>query len=105
MSDQVRTLAGGGGAGWPRLPVALIAGVVVALVVGLVVGRATAPHNGDDRPSGSAAPSADSQPARRVGSVPVGYPRTRAGAVSATLNGGVERVDDVRTFRAAGHDA
>jgi hypothetical protein len=88
VSDQVRILAGDGGSGRPRPPLAVIAAVLAALVVGLALGRATAPdHDSKSRPR-PVAPNADGQPARRVGTVGVGYPHTRVGAVAATLNGG-----------------
>jgi hypothetical protein len=86
VSDQVRILAGGGGSG-PRPPLGPIVAVIVALVVGLLVGRITAPDEGAPAPKASP-PAADGQPDRRVGTIGVGYPRTRAGAVAATLNAG-----------------
>lgn len=73
MSDQVRILAGHRGGGRRRMPLAAIAAAVLALLVGLVAGRVTAP---------------DRRAARHVGTIPVGYPHTRAGAVAATLNAG-----------------
>lgn len=87
MANQVRILAGDGQTGHSRLLFA-ITGVLLALVGGVVIGRATAPEsNSATRPS-TAAPGEDGQAARRVGTVAVGYPRTREGAVAATLNGG-----------------
>ena len=88
MADQVRILAGDGGAGRPRLPLVVTAGVVLALLVGAAVGRATAPDGNPAAPPSTAAPRDDGQAARSVGTVAVGYPRTRAGAVAATLNSG-----------------
>lgn len=87
MGDGVRILAGDGGTGRPRLPWPWITAVAAVLVIGLL-GRATAPDEKTGPSGSSPAPRADGQPSRRVGSVPVGYPRTRAGAVAATLNGG-----------------
>lgn len=89
MADRVRVLAGDGGTDRRRPPVAALAVAVLALIVGLLIGRGTAPddHN-SARPPGAAAPRADGQPSRRVGTVGVGYPHTRAGAVAATLNAG-----------------
>lgn len=91
MSDQVRILAGDGGPRRRRLPLIGVAAVVVALIVGLVVGRVSAPdHNATTT---VVAPSPDGQAARRVGTIPVGYPHTRAGAVAATLNAGAALSD------------
>lgn len=87
MSDQVRILVGDRGPGRRRLPVLAIAAVAGALLVGLVVGRVTAPDHHSTTTT-VVAPSPDGQPARRVGTIPVRYPHTRAGAVAATLNAG-----------------
>lgn len=89
MADQVRILAGDdGGPIRRRPPVAPLAAAAVALILGLLIGRATGPEDHNARPPGEPAPRADGQPSRRVGTVPVGYPHTRAGAVAATLNAG-----------------
>lgn len=88
MSDRVHVLAGDGGSGPRRTPLLVVGVVLVALVAGLVIGRATAPDDTSPSAPGAPAPRADGQPARRVGSVGVGYPHTRAGAVAATLNAG-----------------
>jgi len=88
VGDGVRILTGdGGGRGRRRLPLAVITAVVVALIAGLLVGRATAPDDGSSTPAAPASVP-DGQPSRRVGTVGVGFPHTRAGAVAATLNGG-----------------
>ncbi|MGD9735955.1 MAG: hypothetical protein AB7V58_10170 [Solirubrobacterales bacterium] len=85
MSDQVRILAGDRGPG-RRIPLLAIATVVIALITGLVVGRVTAPDHHST--TTTVAPAPDGQAARRIGTIPVGYPHTRAGAVAATLNAG-----------------
>lgn len=86
MSDQVRILAGDRGPGRRRLPLLAIATVLVALIVGLVVGRVTDPDHHST--TTTVAPSPGGQAARRIGTIPLGYPHTRAGAVAATLNAG-----------------
>lgn len=86
MSDQVRILTGDHGPGRRRPPLIAIAAVVVALIVGLLVGRVSAPDHHST--TTTVAPSPEGQAARRVGTVPIGYPHTRAGAVAATLNAG-----------------
>lgn len=88
MSDGVRVLAGDGGSSRRRGPLVALGAALVAVVVGLIVGRATAPDDSSPSAPGTPAPRADGQPTRRVGSVGVGYPHTRAGAVAATLNAG-----------------
>jgi len=61
--------------------------VVAALLVGLLIGRLTAGGDGDggkSSPNGRA--GSDPGPARSVDGVPVGYTRTRVGAVAAATN-------------------
>lgn len=88
MSDQVRILAGDGGSGRRRPPIAAIVTVVAALAVGLLLGRVSAPNDNAPSAPKPIPPAADGQPARRVGTIGVGYQHTRAGAVAATLNAG-----------------
>lgn len=88
MSDRVRILAGdGGGPGRPRTPIIVGAAILALVALAFIVGRATAPDSDMAQPT-APPPTATGQPARHVGTVGVGYPRTRAGAVAATLNGG-----------------
>lgn len=86
MSDQVRILSGEQGPGRRRLPLLAVAAVVAAVLVGLLIGRVTAPDH--HATTAATAPTPDGQAARRVGTIPVGYPHSRAGAVAATLNAG-----------------
>lgn len=86
MSDQVRILSGDQGPSPRRMPLIAIAAVVGAVLVGVLIGRVTAPDHHST--TATTAPTTDGQAARRVGTIPVGYPHSRAGAVAATLNAG-----------------
>lgn len=86
MSDQVRILFGDQGPSRRRAPLLAIAAVVAALLIGLLIGRVTAPDH--HATTATTAPTPEGQAARRVGTIPVGYPHSRAGAVAATLNAG-----------------
>lgn len=86
-SDEVRVVAsapGGRGRGGSR-GILIAIGVLAALIVGLLVGRLTAP---DDQPVAPRARGSDGDvgPTRSLDGVPVGYPRTRHGAVAAATN-------------------
>lgn len=86
--DDVRVVASapGGGDG-RRFSAVAVLSVVAALLLGLLVGRLTAPDDGGGgplpRPRGG---EAQVGPTRSVDGVPVGYARTRAGAVAAATN-------------------
>lgn len=86
--DEVRVLAsapdgrGGRGAGRGTL---IAIGVLAALIVGLLVGRLTAPEDQQPAPR-SPASGGEVGPTRSVDGVPVGYARTREGAVVAATN-------------------
>jgi len=88
--DDVRVVASAsGGGGGRRISVVAVLGVVAALLAGLLIGRLTAPD--DDGGLRPPATGGDTRvgPARSIDGVPVGYARTREGAVAALLNYGV----------------
>jgi hypothetical protein len=67
----------------PRSRAAAVGALVVALVAAATIGRLTAP-TADSAPTNGPAPAAPAPRATRTAAgVPVGYPRTRAGAVAA----------------------
>lgn len=86
--DHVRVVASARGAGGGRGPsTGLVIAVVAALLAGLLIGRVTAGGDGEDgKPSPNRKAGAVPGPARSIAGVPVGYARTRAGAVAAATN-------------------
>lgn len=87
--DQVRVVASAPGDGGRRFSVAAVLVIVAALLLGVLIGRLSAPD--DERPGTPRASGGDSRtgPTRSIDGVPVGYARTREGAVAALLNYGV----------------
>jgi hypothetical protein len=85
--DDVRVVAAApdDGGRRPRWMVAIL-GVIAALLLGLLIGRLTAPDENDAPPPPTSGGEARVGPSRSVDGVPVGYARTRAGAVAAATN-------------------
>lgn len=83
---ELRVVAASRRSGRSGLTVGAALSVLLALIVGLVVGRATRPSHDSPRSPRSAS---DTGPARSVSGVPLGYARTREGAVAAALSYGV----------------
>lgn len=85
--DKVRVVAAApdDGGRRPRSMPAVL-GVIAPLLLGVLIGRLTAPDQNDARPAPRTGDQAGIGPSRSVDGVPVGYARTRAGAVAAATN-------------------
>lgn len=89
MADRVRVVSSGGSGPGRSLPIGLVAVALVAVVAAFVVGRVSAPsHHSTQTVTSTVSTPSQPSPSRVQDGVPVGYPRTKAGAVAALLTDG-----------------